>query len=130
MQAQCKETGDHYTEEIDQEDGDLIALRYKEVSNKRASDSASCDNEELLHARFTILFASPEKILIRRLPIRAEVNESMVITSLHLSVSISIAALMMKMKSPNVRITAGSVNSFRSEPMKVLINPNKAATQK
>jgi hypothetical protein len=76
------------------------------------------------------LFANPEKILISKLPTRADVKESIVITSLHLSVSINIAALITKRNKPKVRITAGSVKSFRREPIKVFINPNKAATQK
>lgn len=69
-------------------------------------------------------------MLINRLPISAEVNESIVITSLQRSVSISIAAFMTNTNNPNVRITAGRVKSFNIEPMKVFINPNRAATQK
>ena len=61
---------------------------------------------------------------------RADVNESIVITSLQRSVNINIAALITNTKSPKVRITAGNVKSFKSEPMKVFIKPNKAATQK
>jgi hypothetical protein len=72
----------------------------------------------------------PEKMLIRKLPTKAEVKESIVMTSLHLSVSINMAALITNTKSPKVRITAGSVKSFNTEPIKVLIKPKRAATQK
>lgn len=69
-------------------------------------------------------------MLINKLPIKADVNLSIVKVSLQRSVNINIAALIMKINKPKVRITAGSVNNFRSEPIKVLINPKSAATQK
>ena len=71
-----------------------------------------------------------EKILIRRLPIKAEVKLSIVMVSLTRSVNINMAALITKIKRPKVRITAGKVNNFRSDPITVLIKPKRAATQK
>ena len=50
--------------------------------------------------------------------------------SLHLAVNINIAALITKANNPSESKIAGSVKSFTSEPMKLLINPNNAATHR
>ena len=50
--------------------------------------------------------------------------------SLHLAVNINIAALITKANKPSESRIAGSVKSFTREPMKPLINPNNAATQR
>ena len=77
-----------------------------------------------------ILLVKPEIKLMMSDPMSAEVNLSIVSTSLHRSTNINIAALITKIKRPKVRMTAGSVKSFNSPPRTVLITPKRAATQK
>jgi hypothetical protein len=50
--------------------------------------------------------------------------------SLHLAVSINIAALITNANTPSDNRIAGSVSSFTTEPIKVLINPKSSATHK
>jgi hypothetical protein len=50
--------------------------------------------------------------------------------SLHLAVSINIAALITNENRPKVSRIAGSVNNLSSEPIKPFITPNKSATQR
>jgi hypothetical protein len=50
--------------------------------------------------------------------------------SLHLAVSINIAALITNENKPKVSRIAGSVNNLISEPIKPFITPNKSATQR
>jgi hypothetical protein len=50
--------------------------------------------------------------------------------SLHLAVSINIAALITNENKPKVSKIAGSVNNLRSEPIRPFITPNKSATQR
>jgi hypothetical protein len=62
-----------------------------------------------------ILLVKPEIKLIIRDPMSADVNLSIVRTSLQRSTNINIAALMTKIKRPKVRMTAGSVKSFNTK---------------
>jgi hypothetical protein len=50
--------------------------------------------------------------------------------SLHLAVSINIAALITNVNKPKVRRIAGSVNNLISEPIRPLIKPKRSATQR
>jgi hypothetical protein len=50
--------------------------------------------------------------------------------SLHLAVSINIAALITNENKPKVSRIAGSVNNLMSEPIRPFIKPNKSATQR
>ena len=50
--------------------------------------------------------------------------------SLHLAVSINIAVLIISANTPSDNKIAGSVSSFTTEPIKVLINPKSSATHK
>lgn len=50
--------------------------------------------------------------------------------SLHRAVNESIAALMIKRKSPNEIIVAGNVSIFRIDPRIALIRPKRSATQR
>ena len=68
--------------------------------------------------------------LITNAPKRAELKFLTLKWVDHLEVSSSIAALITKLKSPSVRTMAGKVRNFKSEPMKVLINPKRSATHK
>ena len=50
--------------------------------------------------------------------------------SLNLAVSINIAALIISANTPSDNRIAGSVSSFTTEPIKVLINPKSSTTHK
>jgi hypothetical protein len=76
------------------------------------------------------LFVKPEIRLIIKAPIRADVNLSIVKTSLQRSTRVNIAALITNTKRPKVSITAGRVNSFNRPPRSVFTTPKRAATQK
>ena len=76
------------------------------------------------------LLVKPEIRLIIKAPIRADVNLSIVKTSLQRSTKVNMAALITNTKRPKVSITAGSVNSFNRPPRSVLTTPKRAATQK
>ena len=72
----------------------------------------------------------PEIRLMINAPIRADVNLSIVKTSLQRSTRVNIAALITNTNRPNVSITAGRVNSFNRPPRSVFTTPKRAATQK
>jgi hypothetical protein len=60
----------------------------------------------------------------------ADQKDVIVSAELHFAVSSSIAALMTQRNNPALKITAGSVRIFISEPRKVLITENRSATQR
>lgn len=73
------------------------------------------------------------KVVITKIIIDAPSADQKLLTSkrsLHLAVSINIAALITSANTPSDNKIAGSVSSFTSEPIKVLTNPNRSATHK
>jgi len=67
------------------------------------------------------IISAPQKAAQKPLKVRE---------SLHLSVSLSIAALIMRRKKPKETMEMGKVRIFTRLPMKVLIRPKRKATLK